>query len=355
MLQSIERRGLTARTPPTVTPEPSPSQRAMEQRRAASGSVEGSRIDHVLRLRESRLVAVGEPVAVEFQEGRLGLQIADCNGRVLVTSFENELDGRMGQAQRCGKIQYASQVVAVAGQSTDGLSMKQVRRLVAKASRPLEIKFQPMKLESGDMLVAPPPIVPSPRSGKFRRKSTGPASDRMRILECIRRSADLEEVGDPFRVRFHGGVIGLKIASAGERVLVSGFEKRPDGRPAQAERVNCVEVSDQVIEVAGEPCDGLDFRGVARMVAAAERPVIITFQPVKLAVGGRRVYCDQCGARGWADAKYCFSCGAKVDPRKTTRPVVLRKEKQPEAGGASEKQEKTKAKDDEPLLDLSFG
>lgn len=147
--------------------------------------------------------------------------------------IEDNPDGTPGQAERSGMVFFGSQVVSLGGRSVIGMSMKELRKLVSTAPRPVTIGFQKMVTSSGAPLVAPPNITAAPaeavgpRQGRTddvtksqRRASKSPS--RQKVLNMLRHADKLETAGLPYAVRFRKGVIGLKIANAKDRVIVSG-------------------------------------------------------------------------------------------------------------------------------------
>mmetsp|Transcript_10456 Transcript_10456/g.20608 ORF Transcript_10456/g.20608 Transcript_10456/m.20608 type:complete len:812 (+) Transcript_10456:106-2541(+) len=83
-----------------------------------------------------------DTVRVVFQNGPLGLQISDVGKRVLVTSFERNSDGSMGQAEKSGLVHFGYQVVKVGQSDCEGMSMHQIGMLVQKQKRPVAITFR---------------------------------------------------------------------------------------------------------------------------------------------------------------------------------------------------------------------
>jgi len=83
-----------------------------------------------------------EDVNVVFHKGPLGLQISDVGKRVLVTSFENNPDGSVGQAQKSGLIHFGYQIIRIGKESCEGLTMHQIGMMVSKHKRPVVIGFR---------------------------------------------------------------------------------------------------------------------------------------------------------------------------------------------------------------------
>lgn len=318
-------------------------------------------VDALVMLKETTLIPDSDetPQTVTFGEGRLGVQIADINGRILVSCFEDNPDGTPGQAQRSGIVKFASQIVAVNSRSVVGMNIKELRKLVAQAPRPIDITFQKMKTSSGAELIAPPNITvggsgaaaSSSDNGVKRgsnllaSKTTDP--NRARLIEMIRDPSKLETAGSPYSVRFRQGMIGLKIANAGTRVLVSGFERGPKNEMAQAERVKTIQIGDQLIAVGNKSCLHLDYRGCARLVASAERPVVLTFVPIRYVGKDQkaRVMCYSCSAVNWNSSTYCRMCG---------EPILSKQDVMAVANQKVSSQSDATSKDESDLIDLSF-
>jgi len=81
-------------------------------------------------------------VVVAFQKGALGMKISQIGNRVVVTSFENEIDGSMGQAEKSHSIHFGYQLMRVGKETCEGLDVPAIGALVKAQKRPLEIEFK---------------------------------------------------------------------------------------------------------------------------------------------------------------------------------------------------------------------
>jgi len=269
--------------------------------------------------REHLMKAVGEVVTVEFQEGPLGLQLADIGRRVLITAFDKS--GQKGQAERCGKLEVGFQVVSVGGRSTLGLPMKGVLDLIATCARPVEMQFQPLII---------------PRT---------PSKHRESIQMKLGPKGVLRPYGETYQVHFEKRFLGMNVGNVQNMVVVSQYV---DG--VTEEVTSKVNLGDQLVglycpgkgkndEWVYQDCKNMDYVDVAASVRKAGRPIRLEFQPMrivektkskkKMSTEGSEVLeekrntrspanagetCTSCGSARENDAKFCWNCGFKMEP-----------------------------------------
>ncbi|GBG33470.1 Hypothetical Protein FCC1311_096932 [Hondaea fermentalgiana] len=131
-----------------------------------------------------------DTVCVVFRSGPLGLQISDVGKRVLVTSFENNPDGSMGQAEKSGMVHFGYQVVKVGQSECEGMSMHQIGMLVQKQKRPVAITFRKLYERRN-------PADDPARARRRRRSQSKSSSTAAAPAPAAQGGADAEPVAVP--------------------------------------------------------------------------------------------------------------------------------------------------------------
>ena len=206
------------------------------------------------------------------EDGPIGVHISQAGpNRVVIVGTPVEF-----QAYKSGKIRFADQVLQVGSNSTAGLKMKQVKVLIADASRPVLIKLQPLCFAGEGRPIVPP----EPPTFGYAKE----------VWAVTSRAWALEKVGEPTAVRVKGELVRwvrahdkLVLAECGDSSLLGLVIDRVEGRPVSQfgdrELANSL-VAKDTVELTLQRC-----------VATAARTCI---------------YCDE---RGWLEAKFCWHCG----------------------------------------------
>mmetsp|Transcript_16580 Transcript_16580/g.32134 ORF Transcript_16580/g.32134 Transcript_16580/m.32134 type:complete len:413 (-) Transcript_16580:198-1436(-) len=103
---------------------------------------------------------------------------------------------------------------------------------------------------------------------------------QIQVASLIKREPLMQACGKTVRVEFQKGPLGLQLADVGPRVLVTALENNSSGEPGQAKRSGVIEVGHQVVAVAGRSCLNLSMRELLHLIAEAERPMFVDFQPL---------------------------------------------------------------------------
>jgi len=244
--------------------------------------------------------AFGKEVRVDFEEGPLGLQLADVNRRVLVTGIETGDDDRPSQAERSGNIEIGHQITCIGGRSCLGLSMRQVLAIMQEESRPMTVTFQPL-------------IIPN-----------FPRNDREVVYSKLSGGNNLVSTGKTYELTFEGRQLGINVGDwkdekGNNLVVVSQLLH---------DELSDIQLGDKIISIGTrsesnewelEMLRNAEYTEIAGRIRAATRPVKLVFERMKIVSPleieleskkeRKKTRCTSCDKPVYQSANFCWSCG----------------------------------------------